>query len=302
MARYKIIVNPIAGRGRAATVVEEIRREFDSTGTTYDLVLTQRAGDAIILAQQAADEDYDVLVAVGGDGTTQEVINGLMSSRNGANCRIAIIPVGSGNDFAAVRNVPTDIIQACRVAIQGQAHPVDIGHLRVDDKIDRYFDNTVGIGLDGMVNIEAHKLPKLRGLALYLIALLKTVFVSLKPFRIEMVVDGVTITQSTLMVAVANGQREGGGFIIAPLAKQDDGYLDIVYTAVLSRLGVLQIIPLFLKGTHLGHPAVHNRQAQHITIRSEDAMYMHADGEILDGAAHFIEIKVVPGGLQLITS
>ncbi len=301
MTQYKIIVNPVAGKGRAAHAANEIKRVFDTFGTTYDLVKTSQPGEAIVIAQQAVVEGYDVLVAVGGDGTTHEIINGLMSSCDGKDCRLAIIPVGSGNDFAAVNNVPSDIEQACKIVIQGNARLVDIGHLRIDDTIDRYFDNTVGIGLDGMVNIEARKLPRLRGLLLYFVALLKTVFISLKPFHIDMVVDGVTITQSTLMVSIANGRREGGGFLIAPLAKQDDGLLDLVYTAVLSHIGVLKMIPLFLKGTHLGHPAIKSKQAKRITIRSDDPMYMHADGEILGGAAHCVEIEVIPRKLQLIS-
>ncbi|MCE5257457.1 MAG: diacylglycerol kinase family lipid kinase [Chloroflexi bacterium] len=301
MTQYKIIVNPVAGKGRAAHAANEIKRVFDTLETTYDLVETSQPGEAIVIAQQAVAEGYDVLVAVGGDGTTHEIINGLMSSCDGKDCRLAIIPVGSGNDFAAVNNVPFDIEQACKVVIQGNARLVDIGHLRIDDTIDRYFSNTVGIGLDGMVNIEARKLPRLRGLLLYFVALLKTVFISLKPFHIDMMVDGVTITQSTLMVSIANGRREGGGFLIAPLAKQDDGLLDLVYTAVLSHLGVLRMIPLFLKGTHLGHPAIKSKQAERITIKSDDPMYMHADGEILGGAAHCVEIEVIPRKLQLIS-
>ncbi|MHB9034269.1 MAG: diacylglycerol/lipid kinase family protein [Anaerolineae bacterium] len=298
---HKIIVNPLAGKGRAGRIATEVKSLFTELKVPFDFIETRQAGEAILLAKNAADEEYDVLVAVGGDGTTQEVINGIMTSGKSASCKLAIIPEGSGNDFAAVNNIPMDLKEACRVAAGGQAHLVDIAHVRVNGDYERYFANTLGIGLDGIVGIETRKLPWLRGIPLYLLALLKTVFVSLKPFHIEMTVDGVTIKQRTLMVAVANGRREGGGFLIAPQAKQDDGYLDIIYTAVLSRFGVLKMIPLFLKGTHLGHPAIKNLQGKRITVTSPDPMYMHIDGEIYNGAASRVEIRVVPGQLLLIT-
>lgn len=301
MPRYKIIVNPLAGKGHAAQVAEQVRTVFTAMDVPFDLAKTSRAGEAVQMAQQAVLEGYDVLVAVGGDGTTHEVINGMLNSGNGSGCDLAIIPAGSGNDFAAINQIPTDIGEACRLVVQGKPRLVDIGHIEIDGNMSRYFDNTVGIGLDGLVTIETRKLPWLRGIPLYLLALLKSVFIHLKPMRVEMEVDGVVIQHTTLMVSIANGQREGGGFLIAPQASPDDGHLDLLFTNVLPRIKVLGMIPLFLQGKHLAHEAIHIREAQHIVITSDDPLYYHVDGELPGGAAHKFNIQVIPGRLRLIS-
>lgn len=300
MPLFKIIVNPLAGKGHATVVAAEVQRVFASLGVAYDYVQTQHAGHAIELAQEAVTAGYDVLVAVGGDGTTHEVINGMMNSSDSVGCRLAIVPAGSGNDFAAANRIPSNIQQACETVVKGKTRLVDIGRITIDDTIQRYFDNTIGIGLTGLVGIETMKMPWLRGIPLYLLALLKTVFIHLKPIHIDLEVDGVTTQKTALMVEVANGQREGGGFMIAPQAKTDDGYLELLVADVLPRSAVLGLIPKFMKGTHLGHHAVHTQQAQNIAVTSEDKLFFHVDGEILCAFAHRIRIQILPARLRLI--
>jgi len=300
MPLYKIIVNPLAGKGHATVVAAEVQRIFASLGVAYDYVQTRHAGHAIELAQEAVRAGYDVLVAVGGDGTTHEVINGMMNSSGSVGCRLAIIPAGSGNDFTAAHRIPTDIEQACQTVVKGKTRLVDIGQITIDDTIQRYFDNTIGIGLTGLVGIETRKMPWLRGIPLYLLALLKTVFIHLKPIHIELEVDGVSTHKTALMVSVANGQREGGGFMIAPQAKTDDGYLELLVADVLPRMQVLGLIPKFMNGTHLGHHAVHIQQAQNVAVTSEDKLFFHVDGEILCAFAHRIRIQILPARLRLI--
>jgi diacylglycerol kinase (ATP) len=300
MPLYKLIVNPLAGKGHAAVVAAEVQRIFTSLGVTFDYAQTQYAGHAMDLAREAVHAGYEVLVAVGGDGTTHEVINGMMNSGESAS-HLAIIPAGSGNDFAAANGIPNVIELACQTVVQGKTHLVDIGHITIDDTIQRYFDNTIGIGLTGLVGMETRKTPWLRGIPLYLLALLKTVFIHLKRIHIELEVDGASSQETTLMVNVANGQREGGGFMIAPQAKTDDGYLDLLVADVLPRLQVLGLIPRFMKGTHLGHHAVHIQRARSVTVTSKEKLYFHVDGEILCEFAHRIEIQILPARLSLIT-
>jgi diacylglycerol kinase (ATP) len=288
MPRYKIIANPLAGKGHASVVAAQVQRIF-----THDYIETRYAGHAIYLARDAARAGYDVLVAVGGDGTTHEVINGILGHSESLNCKLAIIPAGSGNDFTAVNHIPQSIEQACQVAIMGNSRLVDVGRISIDDKIRRYFDNTVGIGLTGLVGIETRKTPWLRGIPLYLLALLKTVFIHLKPIHVELEVDGISTHRT-------NGQREGGGFLIAPQSRPDDGLLDLLVADVLPRFQVLGMIPRFMKGTHLGHHAVHVSRAQSITVTSKDNLYFHVDGEMLCPFAHKISIEILPARLCLI--
>lgn len=301
MSKAKIIVNPQAGHGYAAKMTPQIRQHLHELGVEFDLVHTKAVGEAASLAQQALTEGYEPIVAVGGDGTSQEVVNGLMQGAAGNLAgTLAWIPTGSGNDFALMNGVPEDIEGACRLIAEGATRTVDVGHLTVDGHLERYFDNVVGIGFDALALKETKKFKRLRGMALYLPAVLKTIFLTLKPTRMEITCDGQTISMTPLMVAVANGVREGGGFLITPQARCDDGLLDVMIAEWMPRLQMLAMVPRFLKGTHVNDPRVSVRKARHITIASEDPLYFHADGEILCDVAHHIEIIVIPHCLRVV--
>ena len=125
MPKIKVIVNPLAGRGYAARVTPLIRTEFTALGADYSLVETTKAGDAIRLAREARDDGYEVIVAVGGDGTSHEVINGMAEGMNGQVVgTLGCIPAGSGNDFAVMSGAPVDIAAAVRMIVEGtDAHP-----------------------------------------------------------------------------------------------------------------------------------------------------------------------------------
>ncbi|MBN1402283.1 MAG: YegS/Rv2252/BmrU family lipid kinase, partial [Anaerolineae bacterium] len=270
-----------------------------------------RAREAIDMARQAALDGYATVVAAGGDGTYQEVINGVLAAaEQGAASTVGVIPVGSGCDFAYSVGVPSDLEGACARLARGQTKLVDLGRVTVDAPLagappSRYFDNTVGMGFDGVVTEECQKFKRLRGMALYLPAVLKTVFVSLRPARAEITfrVNGSAperIQSTVLMATVCNGPREGGGFFIAPEARSDDGLLDMCIADMVPRLRILSLIPHFIKGTHVDKPNVRMAQCTHVAIESPDPMIAHADGEMICTEAHRIECEILPAKVRVV--
>ncbi|NLG28612.1 MAG: diacylglycerol kinase family lipid kinase [Chloroflexi bacterium] len=301
MSRIKVIINPIAGRGYAGKVTPLIDREFAAQGADYSLVQTKVAGDAVRLAREARDDGYDVVVAVGGDGTSHEVINGLADGMNGAMLgTIGCIPAGSGNDFAVMSGAPTDIPAAVRMIVEGRTRVQDLGRVTVDDKVTRYFDNAVGIGFDGVVTVVGKRFKRLRGLPLYIPVVLRTIFVDMVPPRVRIDVDGEIFEQTTLMTAVCNGPREGGAFMVSPEAKTDDGLFDVMMVETMPRLQMLAMVPRFLSGTHVNDPRCRIVRGKHVTVTSPDRLYLHADGELLTEYAHKVEATMAAARLRII--
>lgn len=301
MARIKIIVNPQAGRGRAARLEPAIRRHMRALNADVDIVRTTHPGEAIDLARRAREEGFDTVVAVGGDGTSHEVINGLVAHANGRVAgTLGCVPAGSGNDFAIMSGVPWEVGRACETLVCGPERAIDIGEVTIDGRIRRFFSNAVGIGFDALVVRETRRHPRLRGLALYIPAVLKTIAVTLRAPQLTITLDeGQTVEGRALMAVVSNGPREGGAFLVAPNARVDDGWLDLTVATEMSRLQMLGMMPRFMRGTHVGDPRIVTRRARHITIASDDPLYLHVDGEILCDHAHEVSLHVLPGRLRL---
>jgi diacylglycerol kinase (ATP) len=301
MPKIKVILNPAAGRGYALKASPVIRQHFATLGADFDLVHTSAVGDAIRLARQALDDGFDTIVAVGGDGTSHEVINGMMQHTNGQIVgTLGCIPAGSGNDFAVMNGAPADLAAACQQIVEGATRVVDVGMVTIDGQLTRYFDNAVGVGFDGLVTMGCRKHKRLRGIALYLPVVLQTIFLGAPPPRVKIVYDGEVIEKASLMTVVSNGRREGGGFIVAPTARIDDGLFDLVIADAMPKLQMLGLIPSFLKGTHLGDPRITLKHAQHVVISSDDPLYLHVDGEVLCDVAHHVETRMFPGCLRMI--
>lgn len=299
MGPIKIILNPIAGRGYGARVEPELRRLMEAQGIKFDLVRTSSPWHAAELAERAARDGFEIIVAAGGDGTTHEVVNGLMAaSQGGVAGTLGVIPVGSGSDFANTVGIPPDLQGACRRLAHGQARIVDVCRVAVDEQPPRYFDNTVNVGFGGIVTREARKVKWLRGMALYLPIVVKTVFLSQSP-RLTIEYAGQELTLPALMVCVANGPREGGGFFCTPHAQPDDGLFDVCIVRAVGRLAMLGLIPHFMNGTHVDREPVTMARTKQVTISSPDNLIAHADGEMLCTDAHRLVFDILPQRLQV---
>jgi len=301
MGRIKVIANPVAGRGLCGKLLPELREALAAQALDYDLVCSAEPRHAVLLAEQALAEGYETVVAVGGDGTAHEVVNGMLIHSKGEEVgTMATIPVGSGSDFANLLGIPGQLDQACARLARGQTRWVDVGVITDSQGRSTYFDNTAGIGFDGVVTQEAARVPYLRGMALYLPVVLKTVFISLKPPHVVIQYSDQRLEQTALMVTVCIGQCEGGGFIIAPDAKNDDGLFDVCIADNIPKLQILGMIPHFMRGTHVGKKPITMFRTDRLTVTSEDDLIAHMDGEILCTAEHFLEFKVLPRRLRVI--
>jgi YegS/Rv2252/BmrU family lipid kinase len=300
MGPIKIILNPIAGRGYGAKVEAALRGMLEEEGVDFELVRTRGPAHAPELAEQAVRDGFEVVVAAGGDGTTHEVVNGLMAASGGKEAgTLGVIPIGSGSDFANTVGVPPDLQGACRRLARGTVRIVDVGLVRLPGEPARYFDNTVNIGFGGVVTIESRKIKRLRGMALYLPVVLKTVFLLHQTPRVVIEYDDQEIALSALMVCVCNGSREGGGFFVAPQAQPDDGLFDLCITGEVSRLGMLRLIPHFMRGTHVDRDPVTMARAKRVRITSPDSLVAHVDGEILCTDGREIEFEILPRILRV---
>jgi diacylglycerol kinase (ATP) len=243
---------------------------------------------------------YERLVAVGGDGTCHEVANGLLATPAGRAVSLGVLPAGSGNDWAFALKIPTDLSQACQILRHGAAKTVDVGRVTVDGQV-RFFVNGVGMGLDAEVTIDTKRPSVLRGFTMYLSSVFRVIAFGRWPYLTQFSFNGQNHQQSIILLAVGNGTRSGGGFLLTPQARLDDGLFDICYAAVLSRFNVLKLLPKSLNGTHIYHPAVTIAQTSRLEVMVETGLPAHIDGEILCVNGRRFEFEILPQALQVWT-
>lgn len=305
MIRYYVIVNPISGRGTGEKAYPLIEQQLKLLNLDFEMVRTNAPGHAMQLAGAAAASGWDAVVAVGGDGTVNEVLNGLVRASLSGAGRVALglISVGRGNDFGCGAGVPVDLEVACAALATNHRHLIDIGYVHGGDYPEgRYFGNGVGIGFDAVVGFEALKLKLLRGFPSYIVAALKTIYLYSRAPKMRLEFNGESITQPCLMVSVMNGRRMGGGFWMAPESKIDDGLFDLCIAGDIKQAAILGVILRFLKGTQAKHPAIRMVRTNHLTVTAiQGSLPAHADGETLCTAGDWLEVQVLPGMLEMIT-
>jgi YegS/Rv2252/BmrU family lipid kinase len=295
LSKAKLILNPMAGRGRAEGLLPIALAGLRRAGFDPDVARTKHHRHAILLAEQAVAEGYDTIFAMGGDGTTNEVLNGLMSSYAGEAVGIlGVLPVGSGNDFCKAIDWPTELPAACERLLISEPQLIDIGQVN-----DRYFGNGVGVGFDAIANIEAAKIRFLRGTPLYLLAVLKTLLLHYCSPPTQIILDGQRTCQRLLMASVTNGPCYGGGFWVTPEAKPDDGLFEVLIASHINRLRILALLPHFLRGTHVDKRPIHMAQARHVVLESDTTLYAHVDGEIYSN--NRLEFHMLPAALRVLT-
>jgi diacylglycerol kinase (ATP) len=305
MMRYKIIANPTAGHGNGLRAIPKIERALTKHGLAYELVCTERPWHAVKITRQSAADGFDVVVAAGGDGTVNEVINGLMLSRQayGHAPALGVLCAGRGNDFASSVGIPEDLDQACQVLAAGHRRLIDIGCVYGGNYPQgRYFGNCVGVGFDAMTTIEVAKLPRWCGFFSFLLGVFKTAFIYNKAPLATIEYDEHTLTQRSLMISMMNGRQLGDGFIMAPDSRPDDGLLDLCIAEQVKPLRIFEMVPHFMRGDQATQPEIKTGRAAHIRITSQDgALPAQTDGEIICSDGSFLEIDLLPLQLEIIS-
>ncbi|MGB7875027.1 MAG: diacylglycerol kinase family protein [Anaerolineales bacterium] len=299
-----VIVNPASGRGRARKQIPTIERILHASGLDFDLLLSERPWHTAELAEAAARQGLEAVIAAGGDGTVNEAINGLMRARldGFAKSALGVLSIGTGNDFAASLHLPVKLEEAVQAIARDTRRSVDIGLLKGCTFPDgRYFGNCVGIGFDAAGGVLAEKITWPTGLLAYLIAALQNIFLYYKAPTLKIQLDTETIEMPSLLVSVMNGNRIGGGFWTAPDASPDDGLFDLCIAEEVSRPRMLTLLPHFLKGTQSTQPEIRMKQARRVKISAtKGLMPIQADGEILDDACREVMIEILPRQLEII--
>ncbi len=296
------IVNPQANGGRAGAWLPELRRAALALGVHGVWHLTRGPEDAVTLAREAAQQGADRVIAMGGDGTVNEVVNGLMQVPAEARPVFGVVPVGAGNDFAFASGYPEHPVAALRQALLAEPKPVDVAWVRDDRGRRRAWVNTLGIGFDAVVNLRARRLRHLRGFWRYLAAVMQTLWRNHTAMPLQLTLDGRPEAWEALMLVLCNGPREGGAFLVAPQARNDDGYLEYAGIPMVSRFTLLYLVGLVMKGKHTRHPKVRFARFRRLEVRSEAPMYVHMDGEVyadFTQPVHWMQVDIAPAALTV---
>ncbi|MDY0395646.1 diacylglycerol kinase [Virgibacillus halophilus] len=272
MKRARIIYNPTSGREAFRKELPVVLEKFEIAGYETSTHATTGEGDASDAARKAIDRGYDLIVAAGGDGTINEVING-MAEQDGRP-KLGIIPVGTTNDFARALSIPKGIQNAVDIILEDKSMPLDIGKVN-----DHYFMNIAGGGKLTELTYEVpSKLKTMIGqLAYYIKGIEMLPFI--KPTHTRVELDGELIDEDIMMFLVSNTNSVGGFEKLAPDAKMNDGYFDVLILRKSNLAEFIRLATLALRGTHLDDPLIIYQKARHIKVTPEDKMQLNIDGE-----------------------
>ena len=312
MNRYfTIILNPIADQGNAKKKIPLIKEFFSKNATDFKIVLTEGIGHATSIAASSAQIPDHVIVAAGGDGTSNEVINGLMlnsrkpesSSIHQNRLQFGVLPIGRGNDFAFGAGVPHDLTESMRLLLDGTFYPMDVGLITGGDfPKGRYFGNGVGIGFDAIVGLEAAKMKHFHGAASYIIAAIKTLVMLPKAPTVEISYKDKQQILTPALISIMNGKRMGGAFFMAPDGDMSDGLLNLTITHQGTRISLLKAMMLYMKGKQSRHRGTFTDSAEKFSLKAlSGSMTAHADGETICVAGTTLRVQIIPSALQIIT-
>jgi YegS/Rv2252/BmrU family lipid kinase len=308
-----VILNPYAGRGKGARQRVAVQTALQHAGVAYELWETDYRGHAIELAQKAAATGVEIVVAAGGDGVVNEVVNGLLRARldYGKTAKLAVIPIGTGNDFVQEVGASMQLDQIAQAIARAKTRRIDIGWANLWEEGEaspthRYFDNSMGAGLDAWVTLESYKIQHFEGLLLYLIAAVRGIL-SFVPAPLEItwhMADAAPQKRSGTipMVSIGNGPRSGGGFYLTPDAKMDDGLFDIATVQDIGKLELLWLLPKALRGAHTKHRAVTMGRCQQLEIVAQRPVAVQLDGEVIAQRARRIEVGLLPAALEVVVA
>ncbi len=292
-----VILNPVAGKGRAKRVWPTIRPTLRAGGLQVEEAIAEFPMHAWTLAEEAAKRGHDLIIAVGGDGTTHEVINGLLRGRPADPPVFAVIPLGTANDFPRALSIPKDPIAAARTVLTGVPRRIDLGRVN-----DHYFATIAGVGFDAEVAQQVNRWPRwFGGTVLYVAGILK-MLLTYHPVEAHITIDGQAQTLRLFLLAAGNTRWYGGGMYMCPHAEIDDGQLAIIVAKDLGRGEALAVLPKVFSGNHLAHPKVVHTSARRVQVESATPLAVHADGESVghvpasfSAVAHALDV-IVPQG------
>ncbi|NLJ34560.1 MAG: diacylglycerol kinase family lipid kinase [Firmicutes bacterium] len=289
--KVKFIINPVAGSGKGRRTWETVQKMLDGEGYPYAYAFSRYPREAVTLARQAAAAGYGVVAAVGGDGTANEVANGLM----GSGAALAIVPAGTGCDYIRSLPIPPDPLGAARLVYGGQRLNVDVGLVN-----NRYFLGVAGLGLDAEVCRRVNEnLSYLWGRTAYIVGMVATL-ATFRPFWVTIELDEDRLETEVTLVAVANAKYFGGGMLIAPQADPRSGYFTVCIVEGLSKLETLRVFPRIFTGSHTKHPSFRVYRSRRVCIRGPGTGAIQAEGELVGRLP--LEAEILPAALPVLVA
>lgn len=294
-----LVANPRAGRGRAGEELGRLTALLDAAGVPHEVVTTTGNGHAAELTVDAARAGATTVVAVGGDGTVNEVVNGLMALDEINRPRLGVVVAGSGADFARTFGLPQHIGTSL-AGVVGEARPIDVGRIELetaDGPVVRHFVNIANTGIAAATVARAERLPRWLGRLRYLVAFWP-VLVRYRPEEMTLTVDGEVHTLTAHNLLVANARYAGGGMHFSPHSEVDDGRFDVQMNIGPKRQA-FTLMPKIYRGTHIPNDRVFQASGASIALEARTPQQVEADGELV-GVGTNVTFTVVPSALRLV--
>lgn len=289
--KHIFIINPMAGKGKATELLPVIEDYFKDKSEEYRIRVTDYPGHATEIAREYSSIEECRIYSVGGDGTVNEVVNGIAGTQSS----LGVIPAGSGNDFIRSIANPSDIQDFTIRTINGEDKYIDLAKAN-----DKYFINISSIGFDADVVFNADKFKKVPGITgsmAYVISIIYTVLKK-KISKIKVHIDDREMKLNILLAAIANGRFYGGGMLAAPEAKIDDGLFDICLITEASRFQILRLFPKYIRGEHGQLKEVQFLRGKKVKIESSEELRLNIDGEVIPSC--IIDFAVIEKGIKVI--
>ena len=292
-----LFLNPIAGRGRAKRRLPRILELLREAGIEVAVQRSVAVGDLENQVRETVLGGTRQLIVAGGDGSIHEAVNGIMMA--GGEAALGVVPVGTGNDFAKAAGIPLDweaatTLLARRLADGAPPRGIDLGRMN-----ERWFANGAGIGLDAKVTriARAYRWPV--GDLVYLVAIFRAMLDGIATPEMRIAAGELRWDGPLTLANASNGPWVGGMFHIAPMAKNDDGRLELVIAAPVTRRRILQLLPKLVRGRHLDEPEIAHVSVQRLTVSASEPVPSHLDGEVQPMQSEF-EIEILPAALRLL--
>ncbi len=302
--RYFFVVNPNSRNRQTSKLWPEIEDRLKANLFDFESKFTTRPLEAIEIASYAASKDFDVIVSVGGDGTNNEVLNGIMNTKlkGNKNLLLGFIPQGTGGDFRRTVNLSSGIDAAISTLKNAVRKKIDIGKIRFlnheKEISERYFLNICSFGISGLVDYYVNHTTKLFGGKIsFIIGTLRGIF-NYQNTPANIIVDEKKLGEMNItLVAVANGRYFGGSMMVAPDARLDDGLFDIIIMKNISKFRFIKDGQKIYRGKHIIPPDVFALKGRQLKV-NEEGLYIDLDGE--DVGTTPAEISIIPEAIDII--
>lgn len=291
---HLFIINPAAGKGRTKRLIPLIQKIFEEKDEPFKIEVTKYSGHATEIAKRYSSEDAYRIYSVGGDGTLNEVLNGIINSSSS----LAVIPSGSGNDFfkSIYEFSKQDKLESIlKRTIEGKEKFIDLGEIN-----GRYFINIASVGFDAEVaysSIKLKRFPFINGTIAYIMGILITLL-KYKSYDLSIEIDDKKYELNSLLVAVANGKYYGGGINVTPKAKLDDGRLEVCMIERVGRFKILRLFPKVIKGEHESIKEVSFKSGKKVSVICKKTMAFNIDGEIVRGKQ--ADFNIIEKGIKVV--